>query len=28
LQSIEAHLIKLEREGTISKIGDRWGPLG
>jgi glyoxylase-like metal-dependent hydrolase (beta-lactamase superfamily II) len=25
LQSIEAHLIKLEREGRITKEGDRWG---
>ncbi len=24
LQSIEAHLIKLEREGRITKEGDRW----
>jgi endoribonuclease LACTB2 len=28
LQSIEAHLIKLEREGRIVKVGDRWAPLG
>lgn len=27
LGSIEAHLIKLEREGRISKQGDRWAPL-
>jgi glyoxylase-like metal-dependent hydrolase (beta-lactamase superfamily II) len=27
LQSIEAHLIKLEREGRIVKVGDRWAPL-
>lgn len=26
LQSIEAHLIKLEREGRIQKTGDRWSP--
>ncbi len=26
LQSIEAHLIKLEREGRITKQGDRWSP--
>ena len=26
LRSIEAHLIKLEREGTIRKEGDRWTP--
>ena len=27
LQSIEAHLIKLEREGRISKEGDCWAPI-
>ncbi len=27
LRSIEAHLIKLEREGRVAKKGDRWGPL-
>ena len=27
LRSIEAHLIKLEREGRVAKEGDRWGPL-
>jgi ribonuclease/clavin/mitogillin len=27
LQSIEAHLIKLEREGRIAKEGDRWAPI-
>jgi glyoxylase-like metal-dependent hydrolase (beta-lactamase superfamily II) len=27
LRSIEAHLIKLEREGRVSKEGDRWAPL-
>jgi len=27
LQSIEAHLIKLEREGRVAKQGDRWAPL-
>ncbi len=27
LGSIEAHLIKLEREGRIRKEGDRWAPL-
>lgn len=27
LRSIEAHLIKLEREGRVAKDGDRWGPL-
>ena len=26
LRSIEAHLIKLEREGRVSKEGDRWAP--
>jgi len=26
LQSIEAHLIKLEREGRVAKEGDRWSP--
>ena len=26
LRSIEAHLIKLEREGTIAKVGDCWSP--
>lgn len=26
LQSIEAHLIKLEREGRVVKEGDRWAP--
>lgn len=28
LGSIEAHLIKLEREGRVAKEGDRWAPLG
>lgn len=27
LQSIEAHLIKLQREGRIAKEGDRWSPI-
>jgi len=27
LQSTEAHLIKLEREGRVLKAGDRWAPL-
>jgi len=27
LQSIEAHLIKLEREGRVWKEGDRWAPV-
>jgi glyoxylase-like metal-dependent hydrolase (beta-lactamase superfamily II) len=27
LRSIEAHLIKLEREGRVAKDGDRWEPL-
>jgi glyoxylase-like metal-dependent hydrolase (beta-lactamase superfamily II) len=27
LGSIEAHLIKLEREGRITKEGDRWSPV-
>jgi glyoxylase-like metal-dependent hydrolase (beta-lactamase superfamily II) len=27
LQSIEAHLIKLEREGRVWKEGDRWAPI-
>lgn len=27
LGSIEAHLIKLEREGRVAKEGDRWAPL-
>ena len=27
LCSIEAHLIKLEREGRVAKEGDRWAPL-
>ena len=27
LQSIEAHLIKLEREGRVAKEGDRWSPI-
>jgi glyoxylase-like metal-dependent hydrolase (beta-lactamase superfamily II) len=27
LRSIEAHLIKLEREGRVVKEGDRWSPL-
>jgi glyoxylase-like metal-dependent hydrolase (beta-lactamase superfamily II) len=27
LGSIEAHLIKLEREGRVRKEGDRWAPL-
>lgn len=27
LGSIEAHLIKLEREGRVLKEGDRWAPL-
>ncbi len=28
LGSIEAHLIKLEREGRVAKEGDRWSPVG
>ncbi|MGD8316132.1 MAG: MBL fold metallo-hydrolase [Myxococcales bacterium] len=27
LGSLEAHLIKLEREGRVRKTGDRWAPL-
>lgn len=27
LRSIEAHLIKLERDGRVAKEGDRWAPL-
>ncbi|MFW2386848.1 MAG: MBL fold metallo-hydrolase [Polyangiales bacterium] len=27
LRSIEAHLIKLEREGRVDKEGDRWAPV-
>jgi hypothetical protein len=27
LRSIEAHLIKLEREGRVAKEGDRWAPV-
>jgi len=27
LRSIEAHLIKLEREGRVVKEGDRWAPV-
>jgi glyoxylase-like metal-dependent hydrolase (beta-lactamase superfamily II) len=27
LRSIEAHLIKLEREGRVAKDGDCWAPL-
>jgi hypothetical protein len=27
LRSIEAHLIKLEREGRATKEGDRWAPI-
>ena len=27
LRSIEAHLIKLEREGRVTKEGDRWAPV-
>jgi len=28
LRSIEAHLIKLEREGRVLKEGDGWAPIG
>ncbi|MDH3201487.1 MAG: MBL fold metallo-hydrolase, partial [Myxococcales bacterium] len=26
VRSLEAHLIKLEREGRITREGDRWAP--